>query len=47
MPADQSSGSYLSRRRMVTQALWLVSISVAVVAGACAWHTAPRHGSSS
>jgi hypothetical protein len=29
MPADQSSGSYLSRQRMVTQALWLVSISVA------------------
>jgi divalent metal cation (Fe/Co/Zn/Cd) transporter len=29
MPADQSSGSYLSRRHMVTQALWLVSISVA------------------
>jgi hypothetical protein len=23
MPADQSSGSYLSRQRMVTQALWL------------------------
>ena len=30
MPADQSSGSYLSRRRMVAQALWLVSISVVV-----------------
>jgi hypothetical protein len=29
MPADQSSGSYLNMRRMVTQALWLVSISVA------------------
>jgi divalent metal cation (Fe/Co/Zn/Cd) transporter len=29
MPADQSSGSYLNRRHMVTQALWLVSISVA------------------
>jgi divalent metal cation (Fe/Co/Zn/Cd) transporter len=29
MPADQSSDSHLSRRRMVTQALWLVTISVA------------------
>jgi hypothetical protein len=28
MPADQYSGSHLSRRRLVTQALWLVSISV-------------------
>jgi divalent metal cation (Fe/Co/Zn/Cd) transporter len=28
MLADQYSGSHLSRRRMVTQALWLVSISV-------------------
>lgn len=28
MPADQSSGSYLSRRGMVTQALRLVSMSV-------------------
>jgi hypothetical protein len=29
MRADQDSGSDPSRRRMVTQALWLVSISVA------------------
>jgi divalent metal cation (Fe/Co/Zn/Cd) transporter len=34
MPEDQPSGSHLSRRRMVTQALWLVSISISVVFGA-------------
>ena len=29
MPGDQPPGSHLTRRRMITQALWLVSISVA------------------